>query len=103
MVISDASEAFFSEYVKDSGFEVSSDEFDLGDISIHAGWTVHHAGANLTTQTREVMTIIYMADDTRMLQSPSKTQLIDRDAFTPGVQPGEFIKTHLNPVLFRNT
>ncbi|MCF7923110.1 MAG: phytanoyl-CoA dioxygenase family protein [Candidatus Marinimicrobia bacterium] len=101
MVISDESEAFFSEYVKQTGFEVSADEFELGDISVHAGWTVHHAGPNLTDQAREVMTIIYMADDTRLLKSPTKTQLVDRDAFTPGVQPGELITTPLNPVLFR--
>ena len=101
MVISDASEAFFSQYVKDSGFEVSSDEFELGDISIHAGWTVHRAGPNLTSTPREVMTIIYMADDTCLLKSPSTTQYVDRDAFTPDVQPGEPIATPLNPVLFR--
>jgi len=103
MVISDESETFFSQYVKDSGFEISSDEFGLGDISIHAGWTVHRAGPNLTSQSREVMTIIYMADDVRLLQSPSKTQLVDRDAFNPGIEPGEVIDTELNPVLFRSS
>ncbi|NQT63346.1 MAG: phytanoyl-CoA dioxygenase family protein [Candidatus Marinimicrobia bacterium] len=100
MVISDASETFFSQYVQDSGFEESADEFELGDISIHSGWTVHHAGPNLTDQTREVMTIIYMAADTQLLQSPSKTQYVDRDAFTPDVQPGESIDTSLNPILY---
>ena len=100
MVISDASEAFFSQYVKDSGFELSADEFELGDISIHSGWTVHRAGPNITEQSREVMTIIYMADDTCLLKSPSQTQYVDRDAFTPDVQPGENIDTPLNPVLY---
>jgi len=103
MVISDASDAFFSQYVKDSGFEVSSDEFERGDISIHAGWTVHRAGPNLTTTPREVMTIIYMADDTCLLKSPSTTQYVDRDAFTPDVQPGEGIDTPLNPILYRKS
>ncbi len=101
MLISDESEAFFSKYVKESNFEISTDEFERGDISIHSGWTVHHAGPNLTHRTREVMTIIYMAEDTSLLRSPSKTQLVDRDAFTPDVQPGEVITTSLNPVLFR--
>ncbi|MBC8376379.1 MAG: phytanoyl-CoA dioxygenase family protein [FCB group bacterium] len=100
MVISDESETFFSQYVRDSGFEVSADEFELGDISIHSGWTVHHAGPNLTDQTREVMTIIYMADDARLLKSPSKTQYVNRDAFTPDVQLGESINTLLNPTLY---
>ncbi len=101
MVISDASETFFSQYIKDTGFDVSSDEFELGDISIHAGWTVHHAGPNITHQVREVMTIIYMADDTHLVKSPSKTQLVDRDAFTPDISPGELIDTPLNPALFK--
>ncbi|MBT7828999.1 MAG: phytanoyl-CoA dioxygenase [Candidatus Marinimicrobia bacterium] len=100
MVISDESETFFAEYVKQSGFDVSADEFEVGDISIHAGWTVHHAGPNLTDQNREVMTIIYMADDTRLLKSPSKTQLVDRDAFTPGAQQGKLINSPLNPILY---
>ncbi len=100
MVISDESEVFFSKYVKESGFEVSADEFELGDISIYAGWTVHHAGPNLTQENREVMTIIYMAENTRLLKSPSKTQLIDRDAFTPDIQPGELIDTSFNPILY---
>ena len=99
MVISDESEAFFSQYVRDAGFEISADEFELGDISIHSGWTVHHAGPNLTHQSREVMTIIYMAADTRLLQSLSKTQLVDRNAFAPEIKPGEMIDTHLNPIL----
>jgi len=103
MVISDESETFFSQYVKDSGFEISADEFELGDINVHAGWTVHHAGPNLTDVPREVMTIIYMADNAHLLKSPSKTQLVDRDAFTPDIQPGALIKTPLNPILFSKT
>jgi len=102
MVITEESEVFFSKHVKEFGFEVSADEFELGDISIHAGWTVHHAGPNFTQENREVMTIIYMADDPRLLQSLSKTQYVDRDVFTPDVQPGSLIDTPLNPVLFRD-
>jgi len=101
MVISDESEAFFSNYVQEAGFDVSTDEFELGDISVHAGWTVHKAGPNLTDVQREVMTIIYMADDTHLLRSPSQTQLVDRDAFTPGMQPGQLIDTDLNPIIFK--
>ena len=100
MIISDESEVFFADYVRQAGFDVSTDEFELGDISVHTGWTVHHAGPNLTDQNREVMTIIYMAADTRLLKSPSQTQLVDRDAFTPGVLGGEVINTKLNPILY---
>ena len=100
MVISEESESFYSGWVKASALDVSEDEFGLGDISIHGGWTVHHAGPNLTQRTREVMTIIYMAANTRLLDKPSKTQWVDRDAFTPEVKPGELINTALNPILY---
>jgi len=102
MVISDASEAFFSSWVKEKGFQISDEEFELGDISVHAGWTVHHAGANQTDRNREVMTIIYMAEDARLLKRLTPTQSVDRDAFTPDIHPGAIIATALNPVLYSN-
>jgi len=102
MVISDESETFFSNWVKEQGFKISEDEFELGDISVHAGWTVHRAGANFTDRKREVMTIIYMAEDACLLETLTPTQLVDRDAFTPGIKPGERISTVLNPALYAN-
>ena len=100
MVISDESEAFFSTWVKKQGFNISEDEFELGDISVHAGWTVHRAGANLTDLKREVMTIIYMAEDAVLLEKLTPTQLVDREAFTPGIEYGARITTKLNPILY---
>jgi len=42
---------------------------------------------------------IYIAEGTRLLQSPSKIQLVDRDAFIPEVLPGKPANTSLNPIL----
>ncbi len=101
MVISDASEAFFSKWVNEHGFDISDEEFELGDISAHLGWTVHHAGPNLTTRTREVMTIIYMDADARLKEPLTDTKKIDRDAFTPGVDPGQIMNSDLSPLLYK--
>lgn len=100
LLISDESESFYSDWVKKEGFKLSQDAFELGDLSVHNGWTVHFAGPNLSPDPREVMTIIYMDADSRLLTNPTKTQLVDRDAFIPGVEPGGLANTHLNPVLY---
>ena len=100
LVISGESENFYADLVEQHNLELSCKTFDLGDISLHGGWIVHHAGPNLTSIPREVMTIIYMAEDTRLLKNPSQTQLVDRDAFIPGVQPGQLAASELNPVLY---
>ena len=102
MVISDESESYFNNWVKAQGLDVSNDEFDLGDISVHTGWTVHRAGPNKTKANREAMTIIYMTEDARLLQHLTNTQKIDRDAFTPHVQQGGLLNTSLNPLLYTN-
>lgn len=99
MVISEESEAFFSTWVKQQGFQVARPEFELGDISIHAGWTVHHAGPNTSDRQREVMTIIYMDADAMLKRDLTDTQKVDRDAFTPGKSPGELLDGPLTPLL----
>lgn len=100
LVISDTSEAYFSKWVREAGFEVTEEDFDLGDISVHAGWTVHHAGPNHSDRQRMVMTIIYMAEDARLKTDLSATQQVDRDAFTPGIEPGQLLNSALNPLLY---
>ena len=39
-------------------FDMRQSSFDLSDVSFHAGWTFHRAGADSTERQREVMTII---------------------------------------------
>ena len=42
-----------------------------GDATFHAGWTLHRAGPNTSLETRPVMTIIFVADGTRILRTDS--------------------------------
>ena len=81
-------------------FTLEEGGFDLGEVSFHAGWTFHRAGANSTDRPREVMTIIYMDEDMRLVSPKNKNQLADMERWCPGVQVGEVVASPLNPVLY---
>jgi ectoine hydroxylase-related dioxygenase (phytanoyl-CoA dioxygenase family) len=100
LAISDDSERFFEKLVKARKAEIKKDTYQVGDVSFHSGWTLHRAEPNYTWNVRAVMTVIYMAADARISPRPTEPQLVDRDAFVPGRQPGEPCDTELNPVLF---
>ena len=86
-----------SEALKKFGQEES--QFDLGEVSFHAGWTFHRAGANTTNRPREVMTIIYMDSEMRLAEPKNKNQRADWDMWCPGAAIGEIIDSPLNPVV----
>ena len=97
MAISDESEMKLSEALK--RFEREESKFDLGEVSFHAGWTFHRAGANTTDRPREVMTIIYMDRDMVLAEPKNKNQRADWDTWCPGARVGEIIDSPLNPVV----
>lgn len=99
--ISDESEAKISANMARHGFEFASGPFDLGEISFHLGWTFHKAGANVSTQPRSVMTVIYMDADMHMARALSAAQANDAAQWCPGVQPGETIASPKNPLVYR--
>jgi hypothetical protein len=49
---------------------------------------------------REVMTIIYVADRTRILEPDSKARENDLKKWMPGKQPGDWVDSPLNPLVF---
>ncbi len=96
--ISDESEMTLKEALHSYRLEESA--FDLGEVSFHAGWTFHRAGANTTDRPREVMTIIYMDEDMQLMAPRNKNQMADWERWCPGVQVGETINSPLNPILY---
>ena len=74
--------------------------YSLGDVSFHAGWTFHRAGANSTQKSREVMTVIYIDQDMRVAEPKNKNQAADRDAFCPSLQVGELMDSHMTPLIY---
>lgn len=100
--ISDESEAIIQQRLRVTHFTHVIEPFDAGEISFHSGWVFHRAGANLTEQTRKVMTIIYMDKDMKLKQPENKNQVDDWNTWCPGAVPGETIDTPLNPIIYKN-
>ncbi len=96
--ISDESELTLKQAL--NTFSLEEGPFDLGDVSFHAGWTFHRAGANTTDRPREVMTIIYMDEDMQLVSPRNKNQIADRERWCPGLQIGEVVASPLNPVIY---
>jgi ectoine hydroxylase-related dioxygenase (phytanoyl-CoA dioxygenase family) len=101
MEISDTSEATLAEFVRSKGYGVvNHGDMRGGDATFHSGWTLHGAGPNDSETLREVMTIIYYADGTKVAPADNKNRQADLDAWIPGGVPGELAASSLNPVLY---
>ena len=98
--ISDESEQKIQNALAEQGFELLREDFELGEVSFHAGWTFHRAGPNLTKDPRAVMTIIYMDGNMKLKAPDNDQQKLDWEVWCPGAKIGEVINTPLNPVLY---
>ncbi|MEM9837716.1 MAG: phytanoyl-CoA dioxygenase family protein [Pseudomonadota bacterium] len=98
--ISDESEELIRAEMEARGFPLVQESFALGDVSFHAGWTFHLAGANRSNTPRSVMTMIYMDRDMRLSQPTNSFQENDWAQWMPGAALGEIVDTPLNPVLY---
>lgn len=96
--ISDESELTLNEALQQ--FHTEDSGYDLGDVSFHAGWTFHRAGANSTERPREVMTMIYMDENIRLTTPKNKNHIADAERWMPGLQPGDLLASPLNPVIY---
>ena len=96
--ISDESEATLSKAL--SNFTLENEPYELGDVSFHAGWTFHRAGANSTNVPREVMTMIYMDENIHLTEPKNKNHVMDMERWAPGSRPGDVLSSLLNPVIY---
>lgn len=99
--ISDESEQTLKDALQE--FTVENSAYDLGDVSFHAGWTFHRAGANTTDKPREVMTMIYMDEHMQVTEPKNKNHVADMERWMPGLQAGDALDSPLNPVLYSST
>ncbi len=100
LVISEKSEKEIDENLKLSNLPIDNSAFDLGEVSFHYGFTFHRAGPNKTDTAREVMTIIYMDSNMRLVEPINEHQQEDWDKWCPGAKIGEIINTKLNPLVY---
>ena len=98
--ISDHSEAHFDALVSRTAATLSVPlPMSAGDATFHGGWTLHKAGANISTVTREVMTVIYFASDLTVQTPTNEPQHRDLARWLPGLVPGDPAASELNPVV----
>ena len=101
MPISDTSQEYFERTIEEKKFSVHRNEFlRAGDATFHSGRLLHSAHANNSTRRREVITVIYYADGTRVMEADNEHRKVDADVFLSGQKAGEVAATELNPLLY---
>jgi ectoine hydroxylase-related dioxygenase (phytanoyl-CoA dioxygenase family) len=100
LVISDTTDQRLASMIADRRWRTSSTLLRAGDASFHFGATIHSAGANRSSRTREVLTVIYFAAGTRATTPANDNQRADLEVFLPGVRSGDEAASPLNPVLY---
>ncbi len=99
--ISDESDAFFLRHIEERGYPLTNAGFvGAGDVTFHSGWCLHSAPGNESDQTREVMTIIYYADGTRVVDPEETGFGWDKHSFLPGCKPGDLAVSDRNPLVY---
>jgi ectoine hydroxylase-related dioxygenase (phytanoyl-CoA dioxygenase family) len=99
--ISQESEKIFKQFVKEHGYQMApAPRMAGGDATFHGGWTLHSAPGNQSKVTREVMTIIYIADGCHATQPDNPHREADLANWLPGVKPGDLAASPLNPLVY---
>lgn len=98
--ISDDSERLIQKSLKEAQADIDETPFDLGEVSFHLGWTFHRAGANRSDRPREVMTVIYVDEEIRLIKPATKAHENDRAAWCKSVEVGGVLNDPLTPVLW---
>ena len=100
LAISDESQETWDAFVKERGFPVHVEPVMAGDATFHSGWTLHSAPGNKGDYTREVMTVIYYADGTKIGQVDNINRQNDLDTWLPGLKQGDLAASSLNPLVY---
>jgi len=104
LFISDRSHAELESRIRELGLATESHgALAAGDATFHAGWTLHSAGPNPSAGMREVMTVIYFADGTRVGAADHPVRAHDLAAWLRPCKPGELAAGALNPLLWSRT
>jgi ectoine hydroxylase-related dioxygenase (phytanoyl-CoA dioxygenase family) len=101
LAISDESEAFFERLAASGEFPVAKPvPMAAGDATFHAGWTLHRAMPNTSNRLREVMTIIFFADGTLLLEPRYEERKSPFQSLFPGLSPGDAAASDMTPIVY---
>ena len=104
----------FEQSLIEKGFELMNyGAMVAGDVSVHAGWTLHSSRMNVSDRTREALVIVYYADGARVRMPPVPDNALPQEQFAavirqnnlstslPGLKPGDLAKTDMNPIAYQ--
>ena len=98
--ISDESESEFDNIITANNYPVTrAEEMKAGDATWHYGYTIHKAPGNNSDKTREVMTIIYVADGAKITQPKNKWQEDDHRIWLMSLPIGDPVASEMNPLV----
>jgi len=98
--ISDESESQFDSIVEKNKYPITrAAEMKAGDATWHYGFTIHKAPGNFSSQKREVMTIIYIADDAKITSPRNQFQENDHKTWLLSKEVGTLADAALNPLV----
>ena len=101
MEISDASEEKIGAFVQEQNFPIAAQKtMKAGDATFHYGWTLHNAPGNQTSTMREVMTLIFMDAEARVVEPTNPNQEADRQRWLLATPPGELAASVINPIVY---
>lgn len=104
----------FEHSLIEKGFELTNyGAMGAGDVSVHAGWTLHSSRMNTSDRTREALVIVYYADGARIRMPPVPDNALPQEQFaavirqnnlstsSPGLKPGDLAETDMNPIVYQ--
>ena len=100
LMISGDTDRRLTDIIAERGWKLWTQPVRAGDATFHAGATLHSAGANGSDRTREILTVIYFANGTRVARPANDNQRVDLETFIPGARPGDEASSEMNPILF---
>jgi ectoine hydroxylase-related dioxygenase (phytanoyl-CoA dioxygenase family) len=98
--ISETSQEYFERVIREQNSRVCSYSLKAGDATFHSGRALHSAHSNSSSVRREVMTIIYYADGTHIMEPDNEHRKVDMEVFHPGQKPGDLAASEINPLLY---
>jgi ectoine hydroxylase-related dioxygenase (phytanoyl-CoA dioxygenase family) len=98
--ISETSQETFEKLIREMRTPTPHYSLRAGDATFHSGDVLHCAHGNSGSGRREVLTVIYYEDGTRIMVPDHEHRRVDMEVFLPRLAPGDLAATELNPIVF---
>lgn len=89
-----------AEYFENSPFPLVEQNFNLGDVGFHYGWTFHLACPNKSIHQRGVFTIVLMEDGIRLVRVRPDFPEPMLTRWCPGCKFGDKLASEINPQIW---